>query len=425
MNFIDQAKVNVQAGKGGNGKISFRKEKFISHGGPDGGDGGDGGDVILKASFNQDSLAVFRFTKQLTAELGQPGGNNHKHGRNGQDLIVAVPVGTEARDEQEQVIADMTFDGQTCVIANGGKGGFGNSHFVSSKRQAPNFADRGEPGDIKRLTFELKMLADVGLVGQPNAGKSTLLTAVSNAKPKIANYPFTTLNPSVGVVEIDNKNSLLMADIPGLIEGAALGKGLGHDFLRHIERTSVIIHVLDAYDDNIASSYQIIRQELGAYRKELLKRPEIIVINKVEAIDKEIVNDIIRQLRLIVKPKSTPILAISAQSGQGLKELILATKIARDKVTAKLAAKPKKEIYEYRLPDNDLAWDIAEVSKGQYLVTGVKIEKFALRTDFANDQAVARLLNILKKRGIMHALIRSGLKPGHKISIADKGEITY
>ncbi len=425
MNFIDQAEVTVLAGKGGDGRISFHKEKFISKGGPDGGDGGNGGDVILKASFNQNSLAAYRYSKYLAAKPGQPGSTNNKHGKSGDSLIVAVPVGTEVIDDQGIVIADLTANEQAIVIAKGGKGGFGNAHFVSSKRQAPNFADKGEPGEEKKIKFELKMLADIGLVGLPNAGKSTLLKVISNAKPKVADYPFTTLQPSVGVVDIDKSTSLLFADIPGLIEGAAEGKGLGHDFLRHIERTSVIVHLIDAYSDDPVLAYLTVRKELEAYKKELIKRPEVIAITKCEGLDQDMTNDIVANLRKVVKPKTTPILAISAFSKSGIDDLIRTVQKAKHQLSLKKAKKTKPELYEYRLESDERAWKIEQQAKGVYIITGDQINRFALRTDFKNDQAVARLLDILKKRGVMHALIRKGLKPGDKILFKDAGEIVY
>ncbi len=425
MNFIDQAIVSVEAGKGGDGRVSFRREKFISRGGPDGGDGGNGGSVILHASNNQDSLATFRYTKQLKAEDGVPGGNKRKHGKSGLDLIVEVPVGTEAKDENGQLIADMIEVGQSITVAAGGRGGFGNAHFVSSRRQAPGFAEKGEPGESKQLYLELKMLADVGLVGLPNAGKSTLLGALSHARPKVADYPFTTLNPSVGVVDIDKQSSLLFADIPGLIEGAAKGKGLGHDFLRHIERTSLIVHVIDAYVADVASAYLTIRNELKAYNPELAKRPEIVVINKIEGLDSEITSDLKNSLSRVLKPKSTKILLISAKSGLGLRELVLAAKAAKDKAAAKKVKVVEPELFEYRLPENKSGWSITPSSEGRFLISGPQIERFALRTDFSNDQAVARLLYILRKRGVLKALNKQGVKPGDTLDIAGKGEIVY
>lgn len=425
MNFIDQANVSVQAGDGGNGRVSFRHEKFISRGGPDGGDGGHGGDVVFKASNNSNSLAFFRYTKKLQAESGQAGGNKKKHGKSGEDLIVIVPVGTEARDSEGNVVADLVTDGQTEVVALGGKGGFGNAHFVSSRRQAPNFAEKGEPGESKQLELELKMLADIGLVGLPNAGKSTLLGALSAAKPKIADYPFTTLNPSVGVVDVDKGSSLLFADIPGLIEGAADGKGLGHDFLRHIERTSVVVHVIDAYNDNISQAYETIRKELNAYSGELAKRPEIIAINKIEGLDNEITADLVASLKRVVKPKTTPILLISAKSGLGLRELVHAASQAKAKALTKKSKQAQPELYQYRLEENGKAWQVNKTAKGTFEISGEQIESFARRTDFNNDQAVARLLDILRKRGVIHSLIKQGIKPGDKIVIIGGGEITY
>jgi GTP-binding protein len=324
MSFVDTVKVTVIAGTGGNGKLSFRREKFVSMGGPNGGDGGDGGDVVLVASRNQNTLMAFRYQKELKADSGQPGDKSNMHGRSAKDLLVMVPVGTIATSiSSEQsfippnvlpnespggkqtaataentdnasstIVADLVEDGQQVIVAKGGRGGFGNAHFVSSRRQAPNFAEKGEPGEIFELKLELKMIADVGLVGLPNAGKSTLLSKLSNARPEIADYPFTTLTPNLGVVDIDKTTSVLFADIPGLIEGAADGKGLGHDFLRHIERTAVILHLIDAYTEDVASVYQTIRAELAAYQPDLTTRPEIIVLTKVEGLDQEIIDDL-------------------------------------------------------------------------------------------------------------------------------------
>lgn len=425
MNFIDQAIVSIEAGKGGDGRVSFRREKFVSRGGPDGGDGGNGGDVILHASNNQDSLATFRYTKQLRAEAGVPGGLKNQHGKSGLDLIVEVPVGTEARDETGQLIADMIEVGQSVVIASGGKGGYGNAHFVSSRRQAPGFAEKGEPGESKQLNLELKMLADVGLVGLPNAGKSTLLAALSHARPKIADYPFTTLNPSVGVVDIDKNSSLLFADIPGLIEGAADGKGLGHDFLRHVERTSLIVHVIDAYVEDVAVAYQTIRSELKAYNPELARRPEVVVINKIEGLDSEIATDLVNSLKRVIKPKTTKVLPISAKSGIGLRELTLAAKAAKDKAATKKPKVTEPELFEYRLPESKSGWSITQSGERKYLISGVQIERFAIRTDFNNEQAVARLIDILRKRGVLKALTKQGVKPGDTLDLAGKGKIIY
>lgn len=418
MSFVDKVSVSVTAGKGGDGKMSFRHEKFIDKGGPDGGDGGDGGDVVLLASRNQNTLAAFRYQKEIKAEPGQAGGKTRKHGRSGKDLLVAVPVGTVAINAKGQIVADVVEDGQQAIIAKGGKGGFGNAHFVSSRRQAPKFAEKGEPGEAFELTFELKVIADVGLVGLPNAGKSTLLSKVSNARPEIADYPFTTLTPNLGVVDVDKDTSILIADIPGLIEGAAEGKGLGHDFLRHIERTAVILHLIDAYNEDVATTYKTIRDELKAYQKDLAGRPEVVVLTKIEGLDAEIVTDLLAQLKRVV-PKKTPLLAISSLSGEGLaqlkftlKDLVLA---ARAKVAEEQA---EQEIPVITLDDTSDEWQVTQEGK-LFLVTGQKIEQFARRTNFDNDEAVQRLRDIMRKTGILHDLARKGIEAGQTIQVGN------
>lgn len=416
MSFIDKVTVTVLAGAGGDGKLSWRHEKFISKGGPNGGDGGDGGDVVLAASRNQNTLAAFRYQKEIKAEPGNPGGKSNKHGRSGKDLIVAVPVGTVATNKDGETVADLIQDGQRVIVAKGGKGGFGNAHFVSSRRQAPAFAEKGEPGEALELQLELKMIADVGLVGLPNAGKSTLLSKLSNARPEIADYPFTTLTPNLGVVDIDDSTSVLFADIPGLIEGAAEGKGLGHDFLRHIERTAVILHLIDAYTEDVATAYKTIRTELEAYQPDLIKRPEVIAITKVEGLDEEIINDLIAQLRRTAGRKAT-IFSISAASGQSIKQLLFAIKDRVQEVRAHIPA----VIDDPRLPVITLtntsdAFQI--VRDGDvFVITGERIEKFAKRTDFTNDEGVQRLRHIMRKAGIMHELVRQGIEAGQTIRI--------
>jgi GTP-binding protein len=366
MAFIDKVTIDILAGNGGNGRVSWRHEKFIDRGGPDGGDGGNGGSVILVASRNQNTLARFRFDKQLQAEHGQAGGKTRKHGRSAKNLLVAVPVGTVVTDSEGKVLADLTQDEQEAVIAKGGRGGFGNAHFVSSRRQAPNFAEKGEEGQQLTVQLELKIIADVGLVGMPNAGKSTLLSRISNARPEIADYPFTTLQPNLGVVDIDNDSSVLFADIPGLIEGASEGKGLGHDFLRHIERTAVIVHLVDAYQDDVAATYAAIKNELASYSKDLAKRPEIIAEAQAE-LDK------------------IPVL---------------------------------------RLTEDADSWRVVSTEDG-FMVVGSKIEQFAARTDFGNDEGVQRLRDIMQRLGIMHELIRQGIKPGQAIHIGNRFELPY
>lgn len=417
--FVDKVKVMVQAGDGGSGVISFRQEKFVDHGGPDGGDGGKGGNVIFVSSNNQNTLAAFRHQKELKAEPGGNGSKQKKHGKNGADLIINVPVGTIAINESGAIIADLTSVGQQVIIAEGGLGGFGNAHFISSRRQAPRIAENGEKGDKLDLTLELKMIANVGLIGLPNAGKSTLLKSTSNAKPEIANYPFTTLRPNLGVVDIDKTTSLLFADIPGLIEGASKGKGLGDEFLRHVERTSVLLHLIDIYE-NVAQAYQTIQKELKNYKIDLSTRPQIVVLNKIDGFKEADVKAKLGELKTVLPPK-TPLMAISAASKTGVKDLLYEVKKIVAKTIKTTKAKPSKELPVLRMPSNDDAWQV-EKTDDRFVVTGKKIERFAERTDMGNPQGVMRLRDIMRKMGIMHELVRKGIQPGHKIIIGQKSE---
>lgn len=425
--FVDKVQVQVQAGNGGNGVVSFRREKFIDRGGPDGGDGGKGGDVIMVASRNQNTLAAFRYQKSLVAQSGKSGFKQRKKGKSGEDLVVPVPVGTVVNTENGEVIVDLTKDGQRAIVARGGDGGFGNAHFVSSTRQAPKVAEKGEKGQKITVVLELKMIADVGLVGLPNAGKSTLLATISNAQPEIADYPFTTLTPNLGVVDVDQNNTFLFADIPGLIEGASQGKGLGDEFLRHVERTNVLVHLIDIYQNNISAAYQTIQKELADYRVDLSGRPQIVVLNKVDGLDEDIIADKMRELKKNV-PKNVSILAISAASGQGVKELLYAVKdlmIATREKAAK-ATKKKRSLPVIRFIDQGASWQVQRF-EGEFLVTGHKIERFAKRTDFANEHGVQRLRDIMQKMGILQELLKQGISPGEKIIIGKDhiGEIEY
>jgi GTP-binding protein len=424
--FVDRVSVSIRAGDGGDGALSFRHEKFRPRGGPDGGDGGHGGNVVLRASRNQNTLAAFRYQKLLPAKNGEAGGKRKRHGKNGPDLIVDVPVGTVVTDSQGAVLADLTQDGQDQVIARGGSGGFGNAHFTSSTRQAPRIAEKGEPGDSLEAIFELKMIADVGIIGLPNAGKSTLLSVISNAKPEIADYPFTTLRPNLGVVDIDKNRSLLFADIPGLIEGASQGKGLGDEFLRHTERTSVLLHLIDAYNDDIKSAYQTIIKELADYKVDLSARPEIVALTKIEGLDKKSLADKLKRLKKIT-PKNTPALAFSSSSGQGVKELVRAI----DKQVQRNRAKVEKTAQKAELPvigirPSDQDWQVEKVAGG-FLVTGQKIERFARRAKFGNADAEERLRDIMKKMGILRQLERQSIEPGQTITIGRPpiGDIEY
>ena len=419
--FVDTAKIFIQAGRGGNGAVSFRRELYIEKGGPDGGDGGRGGDVIFRATKDLNTLLNFRYKPELKAKNGESGSKRNKTGKSGEPLIVKVPVGTLVKRSGE-ILADLKFDGEEAVVARGGDGGFGNAHFKSSVRQTPRVAELGENGETFEADLELKLLADVGLVGFPNAGKSTFLSVVSNARPEIANYAFTTLTPNLGVAEIDGSN-LLIADIPGLIEGASEGKGLGDAFLRHVERTSVLLHLIDVYEENPGEKYQIIREELKKYQPELLGRPEIIALTKTEGMDSEIINYQVSKIQ--EKAGDVQVFAISSNAHLGVKDVLRAL---------------RKEVEEFRKieeesVENESEEDIAVISLSQdeiskawqvefneeeniFKVSGEKIDKFARRTNFMNIHGVNRLRDILRKMGIEHELRRMGAENSSIISIS-------
>lgn len=417
MKFIDHVTVTVQAGNGGNGRTSFRHEKYVDKGGPDGGDGGNGGDVVFVASRNQNTLVSFRYHRELVAESGGDGDKVRKHGKNGKDLHVAVPVGTVVTNQDGLTLADLTEDGQEAVVAQGGRGGFGNAHFISSVRQAPKFAEKGETGERVELTLELKLIADVGLVGLPNAGKSTLLSVVSNARPEIADYPFTTLTPNLGVVDIDKESSLLFADIPGLIEGAAAGKGLGDEFLRHVERTAVLLHLVDASSDDMVGDYQTIQNELKTYRSNLAEKRQIVVLSKTDLVLPEELAEKRAQLEKAV-PADTQLFAISSQAHENLQPLLYAVRATVDAERKRAAAEVPEEkvVPVLRLKDQS-SWRVSHEGD-VYTVSGSKIERFAVRTDFSNDEAVRRLRVIMRKQGIVHELVKQGVKPGNTVRIA-------
>lgn len=422
--FVDTAKVLISAGKGGDGAVSFRHELYIPKGGPDGGDGGRGGDVIFVGDGGLNTLIDFRYKPEL---CGKPGGNGAKrdrHGAKGDSLYVKVPVGTIVKRDG-RIIADIEYSGHEVTIAKGGDGGFGNAHFKSSVRQTPRMAEKGEPGESFEAELELKLLADVGLVGFPNAGKSTFLSVVSNARPEIADYPFTTLTPNLGVADIDD-GSILIADIPGLIEGASEGKGLGDAFLKHIERTAVLLHLIDVYSDDVAAAYKTIRTELASYSASLADHPEVIALTKIDGLDEDIVQMQIDSLRDLVG--DVPIYTISSSAHKGLVELL---RVLRKKVVeARQAAKSDIEEADEDIvtislgkDQTDAAWFVEkkESSDGSlyYVVSGGKIEKFAIRTNFDNFEGVNRLRDIMKKLGITHELHRQGVKDSSVIKIGN------
>ena len=449
--FTDTAKVSLKAGKGGDGAVSFRREIYIPKGGPDGGDGGKGGDIVFKADKDTNTLIDFRFTPILTAEDGKNGSGTRSAGRSGRDLIVEVPIGTIVKRDGV-VLADLIHDGQTAIIAKGGDGGFGNAHFKSSTRQAPIVHEVGEPGEEFEAELELKSLADVGLVGLPNAGKSTFLSVVSNARPEIADYPFTTLTPQLGVATIDGRD-LLIADIPGLIEGASEGKGLGHDFLRHVDRTAVLLHLVDIYNNDAGQAYKTIRTELEKY-SDLATRPEIVALTKCEGVDKEIIE--MQMASILAVNPNAKIFTISSSAHMGLENLLRELKQAcemRVEQAREKSEEGSRDEYETeisaqsRLADEDFSqraaigasstfasvptislspetvktsWKIEKTEDGKFVVTGEKIEKFARRTDEYNYESLNRLRDIMKKMGIRAELTSLGAEPDSIISIAGK-----
>ena len=419
--FVDTAKVSVQAGKGGDGAVSFRHEIYVDKGGPDGGDGGRGGDVVFVATENVNTLLDFRYKPELKATDGAAGSKKRMAGRSGTDLIVKVPMGTLVRRDGE-IIADLTRNGERVVIAKGGDGGFGNAHFKSSTRQTPRMAELGEPGDTFEAELELKLLADVGLVGFPNAGKSTFLSVVTNARPEIADYAFTTLTPNLGVADIDD-GSILIADIPGLIEGASEGKGLGDAFLRHVERTAVLLHLIDIYSEDVATSYKTIREELKKYSPELALRPEVVALTKSEGFDAEMIAMQVDALKEVVGD-SVPVHVISATSHYGLtdllRELRAAVQAVREAEPEPLVEDAESDVITLSGEQLSEHWEVEyDESANIYRVFGEKIEKFARRTNYDQFESVNRLRDIMKRMGISHELSRAGAKGESLVQIGD------
>jgi len=426
--FCDIAEIKVKAGDGGNGRMSLLHEKFREYGGPDGGNGGDGGNIIFQVDPSWNTLYFYKTHRELKAENGEMGKASKQHGRQGFDLVIKVPIGTSViNSDTGQIIVDLSEDGQEAVVAKGGEGGFGNAHFTSSVRQKPMFAELGTKGQSFNLRLELKLIADVGLVGLPNIGKSTLLSVVSAAKPRIADYPFTTITPNLGVVEKYSNKGFVIADIPGLIEGASAGKGLGDEFLRHIERTRLIVHIIDAMSENPEGDFALINKELSLYSKEMLKKPQILAISRIDLLDKVQMEDIFEKARKIIlknkkiiKPGKIPIL-FSAVTHKGLKELMFDIESGLDKLP-----KEEKEASLKTFTLADVRKDIFEVkkSRGKYIVTGEKIERFAQKTAFDNQQAVMRLYDIMKRSGIIKQAEKLGASFGDKLTITDQ-EIEY
>ena len=415
--FADRAKIFIKSGKGGDGHVSFRRELYVPCGGPDGGDGGDGGDIIFEVDDGLNTLSDFRQVRKYAAQDGEQGGKKRCHGKNGSDLIVKVPEGTVIKEfESGKVIADMSGENRREVILKGGRGGQGNMHYATPTMQAPKYAQPGQSGQELWVQLELKVIADVGLVGFPNVGKSTLLSRVSNARPKIANYHFTTLNPHLGVVDIDGGKGFVMADIPGLIEGASEGVGLGHDFLRHIERTRVLVHVVDAASTagrDPIEDILAINKELEAYNPELMKRPQIIAANKTDVIyagDE----DPVAKLKAEFEPKGIKVYPISAVSGQGVKELLYAVYDLLQTVDSTPVIF-EKEFDPSTMIDQTLPYTVEQNEDGIYVVEGPRIEKMLGYTNLESEKGFLFFQRFLKENGILEELEEAGIEEGDTV----------
>jgi GTP-binding protein len=418
MQFIDEAAITLEAGNGGDGIIAWRREKYVPKGGPAGGDGGRGGDVFLEATPNVGTLVDFRFKKVFRAESGNAGSQNNKSGKAGDDMIIAVPVGTlvyrapidaEGNLGQERLFADMSDPMQRTLVAKGGRGGLGNQHYATSARQAPHFAEKGDKGERCTLRLELKLLADAGLIGLPNAGKSTLLSVVSAARPKIADYPFTTLEPQLGVVRIDEESSFVLVDVPGLIEGASEGAGLGDRFLRHVERTRVLIHLMDGaktLDDLLADKYTI-ENELAAWNPALPNKPTMLVVTKLDLPDARAMYETLRE-------RFPDVRGISAATNEGVRDLMYAAWDIIRALPPPDVSTPESAVHDLR-PDEPFE---IRVEAGIYVVSGDRVERLAQMTDFESDEALARFEQILSKMGVTKKLRELGVHDGDTVRIA-------
>jgi GTP-binding protein len=411
--FIDQARIQVRAGKGGDGMVHFRREKYVPRGGPDGGDGGKGGDVILEVVPTLNTLSSFRHQTRYRAEDGANGAKQNMTGRSGADLVISVPPGTIVIDDDSQeVLGDLVSAEQRLVVARGGRGGRGNTHFANAVHQAPRVAERGEPPEEHNLRLELKLIADIGIVGVPNAGKSTFLAAVSNAKPKIAPYPFTTLEPNLGVANLDDETVLVLADIPGLIEGAHQGVGLGHDFLRHIQRTRVLIHLLDGLADDPLLDLAQINSELALFDPELAQKPQVVALNKVDLPE---VQERWPEIASKLKNKGYEAFSVSAVAGTNVRQVLYraAQLLEQTRIPA-----PGAEIPVYRAESDPRAFTI-EKTNGGWRVSGAAIERAAAMTYWEHFQSVRRFQRILETLGIDKALREAGVQVGDTVYVGD------
>ncbi len=421
--FIDEAEILVKSGRGGDGMVHFRREKYVPRGGPDGGDGGRGGDVVLQVQPTLNTLAAFRHTTRYIAADGRGGGSNNKFGKSAEELVVLVPPGTVVYEVTNDstggvtpppLLGDLTARGQRLVVCKGGRGGRGNTHFKSSINQTPRTAENGEPGEEKRLRLELKLIADVGIVGVPNAGKSTLLAALTNAKPKIAPYPFTTLEPNLGVAQVDDETDIVLADIPGLIEGASRGAGLGFEFLRHVQRTRVLIHLLDGFSPDPLADYAQINAELALFDPSLAKKPQVVALNKI---DQPEVAARVKELTAKFKKQKVKLLTVSAMARTGARALLL-------EAAARLSEVPPQEAVETALPvyrpaEEPRAFTISRQDDGAWRIESAAILRAADMTPWDQPGSVRRFQKLMERLGVDEALRKAGAREGDTVYIGD------
>lgn len=418
--FVDETEIFVRSGKGGDGMMHFHREKFVARGGPDGGDGGHGGDVVLKADRKLNTLTPYRHVRRFFAADGENGGKNNMTGRTAQPKILPVPAGTIVRDaDTDELLGDLVQDGQELVVAKGGRGGRGNTHFVSAAHQVPRTAERGAPCEERRLKLELKLIADVGIVGVPNAGKSSFLAAVTNAKPKIADYPFTTIEPNLGVVELDSDTSLVLSDIPGLIEGAHSGVGLGDSFLRHIQRTKVLLHLLDGMAEDPIADLDQINQEMALFDDRLAEKPMLVAVNKTDLPE---VRERWDELKAELEARGFEPAAISAATGENVRAVLWRLH--------ELALSVPEEIEPEALPlyvpkEDPRRFEISRDQDGDWVVRGVSIERAAKMTYWEHSGSVRRFQNLLAALGIEDALRRAGVENGDTVMIGDAFELEW
>jgi GTP-binding protein len=411
--FIDEAEITVQSGKGGDGMLHFRKEKYINRGGPDGGEGGKGGDVVLVVNPHLNTLYKFRRQSVYRAEDGKRGGVKNQTGRSADDLMIEVPAGTMVFDQESgEQIADLVEVGQQMVVCPGGRGGRGNTRFATSRNQAPRLAEKGEPGAEKRIKLELRLIADIGIIGMPNAGKSSFLAAVTNATPKIADYPFTTLVPNLGVVELDDETTLVLADIPGLIEGAHAGVGLGDAFLRHIQRTRVLIHVLDGTSGDVFADFSQINAELALFDPALEKKAQVVAVNKI---DLSSVAGRMESIKKQFKGKGIQVFAISALARQDLVPILWKAKQLLDTTDIE---EDTENIPVYRPESREVTFKITKLTD-RWVITGAAVERVAAMTFWENFESIRRFHRILDALGIVKALNERGIEEGDTVVISD------